>query len=167
MNDEHVDIQKSLSAKYAWKKHRDSYRKGINKRMRDEMRKIDYKDKKDRPMYNLVDKIKDTNEKLQDVLEAKIDKRDIFDLEGRVTMENIAGGIAVNVNADTGELSISFTLNDTSESQGAYRLQNALQDKDAYEQLFKNILKDVGELAQSIDKDINQIMGKYGLMPTA
>lgn len=171
MNDEHADVKKSLAAKYAWKKHGDSYRKGIRKRMRDDATRVDFKDKKERPMYanKIEDRVsnmfKDTNERLETVLEAKIDKQDIFDLEGQITMENIAGGIAVNVDSNNSEVSLSFTLKDTGESKGAYKLQNTLENNEAYEQLFKDILKDLEELAQSTDTEIKQILGKYGLMP--
>lgn len=138
---------KSDATKIAWKRHHSSYMRGIRKRERNNMTSL----------YN------ELNQKIEAALgEALVDRDDVFDNQLEIKLENIAGGIAVSINKDTGNVSFSTSLNQS--GSGMYGLAN--YDEQTLKQLQSELKADLLELCKTFDEGIIEIVNKHGLKST-
>lgn len=140
---------KSDATKIAWKRHHSSYMRGIRKRERNNMTSL----------YN------ELNQKIEAVLninETEITKDNIFENKLAFNFENISGGLGVQINKDTGNVSFSTTLEEG--GSGMYGLTNF--DEQTLKQLQSELRTDLLELCKTFDEGIIAIVNKHGLKST-
>jgi len=138
--------KKSNATKLAWKRNRASFMSGVRKRERDSMKRSFY------------DVCKDMNE----LQEAKVDKDNVFDSKLEISLESIAGGVALSINKDNGNVSFTTTLNQS--GSGMYRLTTF--DDAALKTLFSSLKEDLLNVCKNFDEEINQMIAKNGLKST-
>ena len=138
--------KKSNATKLAWKRNRASFMSGVRKRERDSMKRSFY------------DVCKDMNE----LQEAKVDKDNVFDSKLEISLESIAGGVALSINKDNGNVSFTTTLNQS--GSGMYRLTTF--DDATLKTLFSSLKEDLLNVCKNFDEEINQMIAKNGLKST-
>ena len=139
--------EKSDAAKIAWKRHHSSYMSATRKKERENMNSL----------------YKELNDKIEEALsEATVTQDNVFRDEIKISLDNIAGGISIKLNKDTGKISISTSLEQT--GAGMYGLTNF--DDATIEQLQKQLKDSLLELCQTFDDGITQITNQYGLRST-
>ena len=150
-----VNQKRSQASKLAWKKHHNSYRRGMKKRSRN----------MDRNLYD-TRSIKDIINDLKEALsEAEIERNNQFDLETDIRFSALPGGIKTTVDTENNTVGLTLFL-DEQGGQGNYRLKNDLSDDVGFENLQENLKNDLKLAMDSFDESITQIINKYGLLPT-
>lgn len=150
-----VNQKRSQASKLAWKKHHNSYRRGIKKRSRN----------MDRELYNTRN-IKDIISDLKEALnEAEIERNNQFNLESDIRFSALPGGVKTSINTENNTVGLTLFLDDRG-GQGNYRLKNDLSDDVGFENLHENVMEDLKLAMDSFDQSIAQIINKYGLLPT-
>ena len=150
-----VNQRRSQASKLAWKKHHNSYRRGINKRSRN----------MDRGIYdtkNIKAIIADLKEALQ---EAKIERNNQFELQTDIRFAALPGGVKTSINREDNTVGLTLFLDELG-GQGAYKLKNEINDDIGFENLNQNIMNDLKLAMDSFDQAIAEIVNKYGLLPT-
>lgn len=135
--------KKSNASKLAWRRNHGNYMRGVRKRERDSMNKSFY----------------DVCRQLD---EADVKKDNVFDTELTVGFDSIAGGIAMSINKDNGNVSFSTSL--IQSGSGMYRLTDF--DADTLKTLYTNIRGDIIDLCNHFDEELQMILAKNGLKST-
>ena len=134
---------KSDASKIAWKRNHASYMTGVKKRERKAM---------NRSFYDIC----------REIDQAELDKNTDFETEAVITLNNIAGGIAMTINKDNGNVSFSTSLQQT--GSGQYRLTDF--DDETLQNLYKALKDELLELCKNFDDGIQQIIARHGLNST-
>jgi len=142
-----IDRNKSQGGKKAWKRHHASFMQGARERERKMEKKT---------FYGVA---KDLEEMLS---EAKVLQDNVFEQEYKMSFEFISGGITLKVNKDTGEVSISTSLEET--GSGAYALQQA--DEGTLTNTYNGLKEDMMNICKKFDEEVQQSLAKYGLKST-
>lgn len=106
--------------------------------------------------------IKNLTKTLKTFNEAKVDQDNVFENELKISLENLAGGIALTINKENGNVSITTILDPS--GSGMYRLTDF--NDETLKTLFSNLKNDLKEICQSFDEEINLLMSKNGLKST-
>ena len=150
-----VNQKRSQASKIAWKKHHNSYRRGINKRSRN----------MERGLYD-TRSIKDIVGELKECLnEAEVERNNQFEFETDIRFASLPGGVKTSINKDDSSIGLTLFL-DENGGQGRYQMKNEIQDELGYENLQENLMTDLKTAMDSFDQAIAQIINKYGLLPT-
>lgn len=147
-----TEPKRSNSARMAWKKYGANYRKGIRKRLRHHYGRSE-------------DSMKDIINTLKEVLqEAEIKQNNVFDNEAQILFDNMPGGISLDIDKNTGTISLTTKVGET-EQPGSYKSQNNLSE-DELDALFKQIVEELHDLCTSFDEELKQLLDRHGLLPT-
>ena len=142
----------SKATKLAWKRHHDSFMRGIRKRERNKMNKT---------FYSIS---KELEECLSSLKEAEQVKNDVFNLEYGLEFDKVSGGISFNINKEDGSVSISTSLNEG--GRGSYKLVNPPVDETGYKNLFEELKDEFQYIASTLDDSVKQILAKHGISET-
>ena len=142
-----IDRNKSRAAKKGWKRHHASMMRGVRERERNMENKT---------FYGV------TNDLEEMLDETKILPDGELHNDLNITFEFISGGFSAKLNEETGDISMSVNLRET--GSGCYNLEqtNLAQSK----QIFKDIRQDLQNLCDNFDKEIKQLLARYGLKST-
>lgn len=139
--------KKSKATELAWKRHHASYMRGTRERERNTMNKTFYGVAKE----------------LEEVMsEAAMTQDNQIKDELDITFNNLTGGIGLDINDKTGDVSISVQLRET--GSGNYRATT--KDPQELDNLYKNLKTDLLNLARNFDAEIQQLVTRYGLKST-
>lgn len=139
--------KKSRATKKAWKRHHASYMQGTRERERNCMNKT---------FYGVAKELEEM------MSEAAMTQDNQVDDELDITFSNIAGGIGLDIDNKTGNVSISVQLKET--GAGNYRTEQI--DQTSLDTLYKNLKTDLLNLARNFDDEIAQLITRYGLKST-
>ena len=141
--------KKSDAAKLGWKRHHYNYMKG--NRM------------KSRNSDSFLQIAKNLEDNMQ-MIEAKVDKDNIFDYQCDIIFDNIAGGISFSIDKQSGNLSLSTFI--TEDSAGNFKQENGGNSQEELRVLYDNIKEEIEEIANTVDESLKQVFAKYGLRKT-
>ena len=140
-----TEPHRSMAAKVAWKKHRNSYMRANRKKERDSMNKTFY----------------GISKELGEMLTEEVTKDNMFDLECQIAFNTISGAIGINIDKDSANVSISTNL--LEKGYGNYKLETNPNDEESFKQLYEDLKDEFTVLCQSFDNDVKQILAKHGL----
>lgn len=142
---------KSKQTELAWKRHHASYMRGARERSRNNMNKTFYGVAKEleEMMSNEID-------------EAAMTQDNQIEDELDITFNNLTGGIGLDIDDKTGNVSISVQLKET--GSGNYRAENT--NPQELDNLYKNLKTDLLNLARNFDEEVQQLVTRYGLKST-
>ena len=140
--------EKSDASKIAWKKHHSSYMRGTRKRVRDMENKT---------FYSLA---KELDTRLSSSMtEESILRDNEFENSLDLSFDTISGGISLGINKQENRISFSTSLNET--GSGSYSIHNG-----NVADLYKQIADDLQNICDMVDKEMSQLIAKYGLKST-
>ena len=140
--------KKSKAAELAWKRNHQSYMTGTRKRERNMENKT---------LYSLAQDLDTRVSKDENLNEESIVKENPFDQESKFSFNTIAGSICMLIN--DGKVSFSCGLDET--GSGSYGLENG-----NVEQFYKDLSQDLQMICDMVDKEMQQVLAKYGLKST-
>ena len=138
---------KSKQTELAWKRHHASYMRGTRERERNTMNKT---------FYGVAKELEEM------MSEAAMTQDNRVDNELDITFNNISGGIGVNIDDKTGNVSLSVQLKET----GAGNYRTDATDPATLDTLYKNLKDDLLNLARNFDEEVAQMITRYGLKST-
>ena len=116
--------KKSNAAKQAWRKHHYNYMRGNRKKSRDNMN-------------SFLAIAKELHEKTR-IIEAKMDRDNVFDYKCNISFEKLIGGLSFSINKETGNVSFSTYLSENA-GVGNYKLENGTVDQNQLDVLYDNL----------------------------